>query len=47
MNVLEFITIIVAIIVAGVWGLAYLAYKYGDVAYKDENTTVKSNKKTK
>ena len=46
MDVLEFITIIVAIIVAGIWGLAYLAFKFGSVD-TDDSTTKSKTKKTK
>ena len=44
MNILEFIVAVLVIIVIGIWGMLYLAYKYGDLSYKDENTTVKSKK---
>lgn len=45
MNFLEFIVAVLLIIVVGMWGLAYLAYKYASVEQKDDETKNKSKDK--
>lgn len=47
MNVLEFIAIVIAIIVAGICVLAYLAFKYDAVEKEDKVKTTSKIKKTK
>lgn len=44
MNILEFITVIVGLLIIGIWGMTYLAYKYGDI---EKNKKTSKSKKSK
>jgi hypothetical protein len=47
MNVLEFIAIVIAIIVAGLVTMTYFAFKFDAVKKDDEVKTTSKTKKTK